>query len=194
MNNLEKICPICEKGELVPSTHTSTFDYHGNDIVVDDLEVSVCDLCKSELVFPEQNKINRIKVADQKRRFDGLLISNEIVALRKKYDLTQIQASKMFGGGTNAFSKYERGDVIQSIPMDRLLRLVNADPLLLLQLAGIAGFETETQKGEQVICDYNDYIEYFEDDTFFAEQEIKVASVEKRTKVIETKIEWEEVA
>ena len=37
--------------------------------------------------------------------------------------LTQKQAAKVFGGGSNAFAKYEAEDVVQSVGMDKLLRL-----------------------------------------------------------------------
>jgi len=37
--------------------------------------------------------------------------------------LTQHAASSIFGGGLNAFSKYERGEVIQSKAMDKLIRV-----------------------------------------------------------------------
>ena len=45
----------------------------------------------------------------------------------------------IFGGGTNGFSKYERGETAQSVAMDRLLRLVIADPSKLDELRAMAG-------------------------------------------------------
>jgi hypothetical protein len=43
-------------------------------------------------------------------------------------DLTQANAAEIFGGGQNAFSKYERGEVVQSLAMDRILRFFAAAP------------------------------------------------------------------
>jgi len=51
---------------------------------------------------------------------------------------------RIFGGGANAFSKYERGEVIQSVPMDRLLRLVARYPVLLVELALKAGVRVQS--------------------------------------------------
>jgi len=40
--------------------------------------------------------------------------------------LSQREASELFGGGPNAFSKYERGEIIQSKSTDVLMRLVSS--------------------------------------------------------------------
>src|SRR5699024_9109270 len=68
-----------------------------------------------------------------------------ICAVRKQFDLTQQGAALLFGGGTNAFSKYERGDVIQSVAMDRLLRLTSRLPFTLPMLAQFAGVDFPTE-------------------------------------------------
>jgi len=156
MNNLEKTCPMCEEGTLTPTARTTKFEYRGSDLVVDDLEVSTCSLCDSELVLPEQSKKNQVTIADKKRSLDGLLTSVEIVAFRKKYKLTQVVASTIFGGGTNAFSKYERGDTIQSVAMDRLIRLANENSIILYRLKEIAGIESEADLSLIIKCDYNE--------------------------------------
>ncbi|WP_354470402.1 type II toxin-antitoxin system MqsA family antitoxin [Marinobacterium sp. MBR-109] len=38
----------------------------------------------------------------------------------------------MLGGGRNAFSKYERGEVAQSVAMDRIIRVCQTHPSLLV--------------------------------------------------------------
>jgi HTH-type transcriptional regulator/antitoxin MqsA len=93
-----------------------------------DVEYSVCRQCGDIVVFPEQIKRNDCLVRDAWRKIDGLLTAQEIVALRKKLGLTQQEAAKIFGGGVNAFSKYERSEVIQSVAMDKLMRVALARP------------------------------------------------------------------
>jgi len=63
--------------------------------------------------------------------------------------LTQKDASSLFGGGANAFSKYERGDVIQSDAMDRLMRLVKQHPGLLGDLRGLTVSGVGAVPGEE---------------------------------------------
>jgi len=87
-----------------------------------------CDMCDSTPVMTQQILNNQLRIADEKRKSSGLLTSYEIKAVRELYKLTQKEAAEIFGGGKNAFSKYERGDVIQSEAMDKLLRLVFVNP------------------------------------------------------------------
>ena len=39
------------------------------------------------------------------------------------HPVLQKQITSVFGGGLNAFSKYERGEIIQSEAMDKLIRV-----------------------------------------------------------------------
>jgi len=110
-------------------------------LTVHGLEHSVCDVCGEEPVLTAQIRRNQKKVADAKRRADSLLTSENILTVRQRLGLTQQDAAALFGGGANAFSKYERGDVIQSVPMDRLLRLMDICPFLLPVLQKVAGAE-----------------------------------------------------
>lgn len=141
MSNEPILCPVCEEGRL----HEAHFDgdfKHGDKVVhVDDLECYRCDACGADPVLEDQIRRNHLKVADAKRHMDGLLSGGEIRALREFLHLSQNEAAELFGGGANAFSKYERGDVLQSKPMDRLLRVTARFPFLLNALREECGLE-----------------------------------------------------
>lgn len=122
MNDQRKICPDCETGHLVESVYADEFK-HGDGVVrVDGLEGYLCDNCSVEPIYPAQMRRNHARVADAKRQADGLLTGAGVRAIREHMGMTQAEASVVFGGGANAFSKYERGDVSQSVAMDRLLK------------------------------------------------------------------------
>lgn len=123
MNELAPICPICEEGHLESATYTGELDHSGNTLKIDGLECWQCPSCGADPVFPDQVRRNHRRYQDARRQADGLLVGSEIESVRKRLGLTQHQAAMVFGGGQNAFSKYERGEVIQSQAMDRLLRL-----------------------------------------------------------------------
>ncbi|MOA63135.1 Antitoxin MqsA [compost metagenome] len=53
-----------------------------------------------------------------------------IKAVRKQLKLTQKQAGEIFGGGPNAFSRYEKGDVDAPTPLVKLFRLLRKHPEL----------------------------------------------------------------
>lgn len=123
------ICPICESGALVATTYGKELSHRGKTISVEGLQAYVCQECGELTLEASQIKANQVviaqarkELADWERTQYGRLSSREIVRLREKLHLNQVQASKVFGGGANAFSKYERGDVLQSEPMDLLMR------------------------------------------------------------------------
>jgi len=116
-------CPICETGTLSKQVHTGEIQYRGRTVRVDGLEYSLCKKCGADPVLAEQAKRNQVRFSDAKREIDGLLSSADIRKARRYLGLTQHAASSVFGGGLNAFSKYERGEVIQSKAMDKLIRV-----------------------------------------------------------------------
>lgn len=147
-------CANCGASELQFLTEAETFDYKGQSLTVD-VDYSVCAQCGTEVILTEQIKRNDCRLRDAWRKADGLLSGTEISALRKKLGLTQQDAAKVFGGGVNAFSKYERGEVIQSEGMDKLMRLALEDRSVhvyhwLSERAGLT-LTTENNYGSEVV-------------------------------------------
>jgi HTH-type transcriptional regulator/antitoxin MqsA len=130
---------VCGLAALKPATYSNTFKHNERDLVVEGLEGYDCASCNSEPIFPEQIRRNERKIREAKRLADGLLSGNQIREARERLGLSQQEAATIFGGGTNGFSKYERGETAQSVAMDRLLRLVIADPSKLDELRAMAG-------------------------------------------------------
>ena len=187
MNKLDKTCPMCEEGTLAPTTRVVTFEHHGSDLAVEDLEVSTCSACDSELVLPEQSKRNQVKITDEKRKRDGLLTSQEIISFRKRHKLTQAKASKIFGVGINAFSKYERGINIQSLPMDKILRVAIDDTDTLHRLMKLAGIMPVEDISKNIICSYSEPCMFSMEESAAPLQ----GAVINRTKVIGYDGSWE---
>lgn len=126
-------CRNCGHNEFDIQERSETIDFRGLTLDVEGLNYSICKRCgaKSETRDQQVNNDSIIKSAyslerDELRKRDGLLSSHEIEAIRKNFALTQREAAVVFGGGANAFNKYESGEVLQSVSMDRLLRLIDA--------------------------------------------------------------------
>jgi len=115
-------CKYCKSTDIAHHEAQETLTYKGHDLKVL-MEYSVCNACGREFVPKQQISRNDAQVRDAKKQVDGLLTSTEIKAARVKLGLTQEQASAIFGGGQNAFSKYERAEVSQSAAMDKLIRI-----------------------------------------------------------------------
>jgi HTH-type transcriptional regulator/antitoxin MqsA len=124
MSNSTIDCPICgAPGTLTAESYDGDIKHNGHVLTVRGLERSRCSACSAAPVMTNQIRRNQIVIADAKRRSDGLLSGDEIRRIRERLGLSQSAAASVFGGGGNAFSKYERGEVLQSVPMDRLLRI-----------------------------------------------------------------------
>jgi len=126
------LCPLCETGNLAEEIFSQNFRYRGVDLRVDGLNGLVCSECGERTLLADHVKFNSTLIArakrvnvDLRRMNSRYLSSAEIRAVRERLELTQAEAARAFGGGPNAFSKYERGEVIQSEPMDILLRLAS---------------------------------------------------------------------
>lgn len=131
-------CAECGSSDFEVRVEPDESQRNGQSYTVD-VEYSVCRQCGDTVIFSEQIKRNDCVLRDAWRKIDGLLTAQEIVALRNTLGLTQQDAAKIFGGGTNAFSKYERSEVIQSAAMDKLMRAALAVPDMFIWLKRQAG-------------------------------------------------------
>lgn len=122
-------CKVCKSQKVKMLTDYEEIAYKGSQLRVL-LEYSVCELCEREFVSKDQIANNEKIIRDAKKIHDGLFSSQEITEARTKLGLTQEQASLVFGGGRNAFSKYERGEVSQSVAMDKLIKQALKHPVV----------------------------------------------------------------
>lgn len=135
-------CPHCGNEKLkTVSAEQKIKERDGGRVVVPDYEYTSCPQCEIEFVTGAQAKANSIRISNAKRAQENLLTAGHILAIRKRFKLTQEDASKLFGGGRNAFSKYELGYVNQSAAMDKLLRVAQQFPEVVPYLAHLSGID-----------------------------------------------------
>jgi len=144
VNFTTRICPVCEQGRLHPEIYAEEIRHNGGTLTVSGLERCRCTHCDADPVLRDQIRRNQVRLCDARRLADGLMTGEKIRALRERFGLSQSDASRIFGGGEHAFSKYERGEVTQSLPMDRLLRSTEAFPLLVDYLRTAAGLDSRS--------------------------------------------------
>jgi HTH-type transcriptional regulator/antitoxin MqsA len=145
-------CDICDSVEVVDKASNEQLKYKDSSISYL-LHYSVCQNCGNEFVDIDQIKSNDIHIKEAKKKYDGLLSAQEIVEARSYLHLTQDDAALVFGGGKNAFSKYERNEVTQSTAMDKLIRVSLMYPLAFQYLKKMAGVSVDYQD-----IDYSDNI------------------------------------
>jgi putative zinc finger/helix-turn-helix YgiT family protein len=131
--NKEDSCPKCGNENYEVVVFSDIVDFRGMELDVENLEESKCRHCGYKWESKEQRARNESNIRasyaiirDRLRKEHGLLVGSEIAEIREKFALSQREAASLFGGGYNAFNKYESGEVLQSYAMDRLLRLTDA--------------------------------------------------------------------
>ena len=140
-------CIVCKSEDIKCLIAVESHLYKGNELQIP-LEYSVCNGCGREFVPKPQILRGEIAVRNAKKKVDGLLSSEEISQARAKLFISQEQASKVFGGGKNAFSKYERGEVSQSAAMDKLIRVCLKHHHVFQELALKAGVKLDFPTSE----------------------------------------------
>ena len=83
-----------------------------------------CGDCDEAILQGDDNIVSNTVFVELRARVEGVLSPSQIKTIRKRLKLTQRQASEMFGGGRNAFQKYESGEVVPSVGMSLLLQLI----------------------------------------------------------------------
>jgi len=132
MNREVKQCPLCGNNGLRRNVVTETFEYKGETFDYPNYVIYKCPRCKEAVVDKKSLKESGRAIRDFYRKVDGLLTSDEIYRIRKlRLCLTQDDASELLGGGAKSFARYENSEVIQSVALDNLLRILDKEPSLL---------------------------------------------------------------
>lgn len=128
------ICPVCGEKELMHGTHAVPYSYKGSSTsfqIVGDK----CPAC-GEIILskPECGELDRL-MGDFERSVDAdISVPAFLLAVRKKLGLNQKQAGELFGGGANAFSRYELGKAKPPRSLLQLFLLLDNDPSRLKEL------------------------------------------------------------
>lgn len=104
-------CNHCyDEKEATVEKLATTFDVRGDKITVSG-QVPVCTECNQRISNPEFDGPNLLEAYREYRRRYGLLQQEEIVELRKKYELSQRAMARLFGWGPITVQRYESGSL-----------------------------------------------------------------------------------
>jgi HTH-type transcriptional regulator / antitoxin MqsA len=98
---------------------TFTIEHAGVTATVEGLSGWRCQTC-GEVEFDADSARRYAAVGDELVLRDRERQSKEIRRIRRKLGLSQVAAARLTGGGHNAFSRYERGEVT---PLPAVLNL-----------------------------------------------------------------------
>ncbi|SRR5579883_109419 len=126
-------CPFCGTNSYYHQTKSMTLQYKSIPITVKQPGFW-CDNCGEGVIGGADRKTTQKELQALRAEIDGLLTPDKIKKIREKLKLTQLNASEIFGGGVNAFSRYERGETPIPKPLSQLLIILKNHPNLLEEI------------------------------------------------------------
>jgi len=128
-------CINCDSREGMTRFKNETFavDHAGRRARVEGLSGWRCDAC-GEVEFDAASARRYAAAGDELVLSERARQSKEMRRIRRKLGLSQVAAARLTGGGHNAFSRYERGEVVPMPAVINLFRLLDKHPELLKDL------------------------------------------------------------
>lgn len=125
-------CPVCAAAELVHDTRDQPYTYKGETTTIPAVVGGYCPACgESVLDAAESARVSAAMLAFNREVNASIIDPAFIANVRKKLALDQREAAEIFGGGINAFSRYENGKTKPPLALVKLLRVLDRHPELL---------------------------------------------------------------
>lgn len=128
-------CPCCGAAELLHDTRNMPYVYKGETTLIPAVTGDFCSACGEVVLNREHgDRYSELMGLFQRQTNAAYVDPAYIVNVRKKLDLDQRQAAEIFGGGVNAFSRYENGKTKPPLALVKLLKLLDRHPELLNEI------------------------------------------------------------
>ncbi|MHB0990612.1 MAG: type II toxin-antitoxin system MqsA family antitoxin [Burkholderiales bacterium] len=125
-------CPVCGAAELLHDTRDLPYVYKGESTVIPAVTGDYCPFCAEVILDMTEAQRYGSLIGEFNREVNASIVDLDfITGVRKKLALDQRQAAELFGGGVNAFSRYENGRTKPPLALVQLFRLLDRHPELL---------------------------------------------------------------
>lgn len=124
-------CPLCDKAhEIEERKRYTTIMLKGDEVTYEERFYFCANTNADENEFETGSMTNEnlLNARNAYRIKHGLLTSEEIVAIRERYGLSQVDLARLLGWGEATISRYE-SKAIQDEAYDIMLRLIKDNPL-----------------------------------------------------------------
>lgn len=128
-------CPLCGKThEVEERKRFATLIVKGEEVTYEERFYFCANADEDENEFEtgSMTNTNLLNARNAYRVKRGLLTSDEIVAIRENYGLSQVDLARLLGWGEATISRYE-SKAIQDEAYDTMLRLIKDNPLIALE-------------------------------------------------------------
>ena len=128
-------CPFCDATEMIHDTRDRPYVYKGESTVIQDVTGDYCLACDEVLLDAAESRRVSSAMSEFNKQVNASSIDPVFIAnVRKKLALDQREAAMIFGGGVNAFSRYETGKTRPPLALVKLLKVLDRHPDLLKEL------------------------------------------------------------
>jgi HTH-type transcriptional regulator / antitoxin MqsA len=125
-------CPACGAAELVHDTRNIPYTYKGVSTVVEAVTGDFCPACGEVVMDVSEGIRHSATLLAFNKQVNAAIVDPDFIAtVRKKLALDQREAAEIFGGGINAFSRYETGKTRPPLALVKLLKVLDRHPDLL---------------------------------------------------------------
>lgn len=125
-------CPVCGAAELIHDTRDLPYTYKGETTAIPTVTGDFCPACGEAILDQEHGDRYSELIGLFQRQVNAAYVDPDYIAkVRKKLALDQREAAEIFGGGVNAFSRYENGKTKPPLALVKLLKVLDRHPELL---------------------------------------------------------------
>lgn len=122
----KKLCLVCMEEHDVDIVEIVDHEIFKNVEVEFTSTYEYCSIADEYLENEDMIKANALAMKDAYRKKMKLMTSNELIDLRKKYEISQKDLSKILGWGEATISRYEKTQV-QDCAHDNVLKKISSD-------------------------------------------------------------------
>lgn len=125
-------CPVCGAAELVHDTRDLPYTYKGETTLIPAVTGDFCPACAESILDAAESDRVMKEMREFSKQVNAAIVDPQFIAsVRKKLKLDQREAAEIFGGGANAFSRYENGKTKPPLALVKLLKVLDRHPDLL---------------------------------------------------------------
>lgn len=131
-------CPSCAAAGLVFDTRDIPYIYKGESTIIPAVTGEFCPACDESILAVEESRRTMGLMLEFNKQVNASIVDPDFIAnVRKKLALDQREAAEIFGGGVNAFSRYENGKTKPPLALVKLFKLLDRYPGLLNEVRTI---------------------------------------------------------
>ena len=128
-------CPSCGAAELVRATRDLPYTYKGESTTIENITGDFCPACGEVVMEMAEGMRHSAAMLAFNKQVNASIVDPVFIAtVRKKLALDQREAAEIFGGGINAFSRYETGKTKPPLALVKLFKVLDRHPDLLQEI------------------------------------------------------------